>query len=196
MFKTFLRHGSNALLAAGILAVALAWASGHAALSPLHVLLGALLFYLSEYGWHRFVFHAPPARWPWLRRLQHRMHYDHHSEPNRLDLLFLPAWFVVPNLAATGLLAFLVLGAEPLPSLLAGIMLAILHYEWAHYVAHIPYTPRTTFGRWMKQYHLRHHFISEHHWFGVSNPALDLAAGTYAKTGAVKRSATVRRLHP
>lgn len=195
MLATFLRHGSNALLALGVVLIALAWAFGLASLSQLLVLLGALLFYLSEYGWHRFVFHAPPARRAWLRRLQHRMHYDHHAEPNRLDLLFLPAWFVVPNLLVTGALAYPLLGAGALPSLLAGIMLAILHYEWAHYVAHIPYVPRTAFGRWMKQYHLRHHFISEHHWFGVSNPALDVAAGTYAKSGEVRRSATVRKLH-
>ena len=59
-------------------------------------------------------------------------------------------------------------GLEAAFSALLGMMLAILHYEWAHYVAHIPYQPRTRLGRWIKQYHLRHHFISEKHWFGVS----------------------------
>jgi hypothetical protein len=39
-----------------------------------------------------------------------------------------------------------------------------------HYLAHIPYRPPTRLGRWIEQYHLRHHFISEKHWFGVSNP--------------------------
>jgi 4-hydroxysphinganine ceramide fatty acyl 2-hydroxylase len=60
-------------------------------LQPALILLGALLFYLSEYGMHRFAFHAPPLSWPPARKLQHRLHYDHHVEPNRLDLLFLPA---------------------------------------------------------------------------------------------------------
>ncbi len=77
-----------------------------------------------------------------------------------------------------------------------GVMLAILHYEWVHYVAHIPYQPRTAFGRWIKHYHLRHHFISEKHWFGVSNPSLDVAFGTYANANEVERSATTRKLHP
>ena len=54
-----------------------------------------------------------------------------------------------------------------------GVSLAILHYEWTHYVAHIPYQPRTAWGRYIKRYHLRHHFISEKVWFGVSNPAFD-----------------------
>lgn len=190
MVATFLKHGSNALLALGLALIALAWALGAAAASPLLVLVGAGLFYLSEYGRHRFVFHAAPARWAFLRPLQHRLHYDHHAEPNRLDLLFLPLWFVVPNLALTCLVAAPILGLAALPSLLAGIVLAILHYEWVHYVAHIAYTPRSAFGRWMKRYHLRHHFISEKHWFGVSNPAVDLACGTYAEPRAV------RDLHP
>ena len=41
----------------------------------------------------------------------------------------------------------------------------------------------------MKQYHLRHHFISEKEWFGVSNPSLDLVFGTFRdpKTVAKER---------
>lgn len=173
MFLVFARHGGVAALLLGVLAEALLWLADAIALQPVMIVLGALMFYLSEYGMHRFAFHAPPVSWAPLRRLQHRLHYDHHVEPNRLDLLFLPLWFLVPNLAiAAGLLA-LVFGMEAANSALAGMMLAILHYEWVHYVAHVPYRPRTRLGRWIKQYHLRHHFVSEKHWFGVSNPALD-----------------------
>jgi 4-hydroxysphinganine ceramide fatty acyl 2-hydroxylase len=75
------------------------------------------------------------------------------------------------------------------------MMLAILHYEWAHYVAHIPYQPRTRLGRWIKQYHLRHHFISEKHWFGVSNPSLDGVFGTFRGPDASEKSATTRNLY-
>ena len=130
-----------------------------------------------------------------LRRPQHRLHYDHHVEPDRLDLLFLPIWFLVPNLAfAAGLFA-LMFGTEAALSALLGMMLAILHYEWVHYVAHIPYQPRTRLGRWIKQYHLRHHFISEKHWFGVSNPGLDGVFGTFRGPAASEKSATTRNLY-
>jgi 4-hydroxysphinganine ceramide fatty acyl 2-hydroxylase len=195
MLTNFFKHGSNGVLAAGILAVLALWAFGGAALSPLWIVIGALFFYLSEYSWHRFAFHAPPSRWAWLRKMQHRLHYDHHSEPNRLDLLFLPAWFLIPNLIVTGALMSLIFGAERVPSLLLGIMLGVLHYEWVHYLAHIPYQPRTSFGRWMKQYHLRHHFISEKLWFGVSNPSLDLLYRTYRPPKEVEKSNTVRKLY-
>ena len=195
MFIAFLRHGSVAALLAAVVAEALAFLFGRIEPNFALILLGALLFYLSEYGMHRFAFHAPPVPWPWLRRMQHRLHYDHHVEPSRLDLLFLPLWFLVPNLViTTGVLA-LIFGAEASASALFGIMLAILHYEWVHYVAHIPYQPKTRFGRWLKQYHLRHHFISEKHWFGVSNPTLDHVFGTFSAPGDVEKTGTTRKLY-
>src|SRR3984885_15242064 len=195
MFLVFFRHGSVAALLAGVVVAGLVFLSGWIEPRPALMLLGALLFYLSEYGMHRFAFHAPPLVWPRLRRLQHRLHYDHHAEPNRLDLLFLPLWFLVPNPAfAAGLFALL-FGPEAASSALLGMMLAILHYEWVHYVAHIPYQPRTRIGRWIKQYHLRHHLISEKHWFGVSNPALDGVFGTFRGHAASEKSATTRKLY-
>ena len=195
MLVVFLRHGSVAALVAGAAAEVMLWLFGIIALEPLLILLGALLFYLSEYGMHRFAFHAPPLSWAPLRKLQHRLHYDHHVEPSRLDLLFLPIWFLVPNLAVAAALVALLFGIQGAASALLGTMLAILHYEWVHYVAHIPYQPQTRLGRWVKQYHLRHHFISEKHWFGVSNPALDGVFGTFRGPGANEKSATTRNLH-
>ncbi len=195
MFLLFLRHGSVAALLAAVVLEGVAFLAGLIEPYFALILLGALLFYLSEYGMHRFAFHAPPLPWPWLRKLQHRLHYDHHVEPNRLDLLFLPIWFLVPNLAVATALVALTFGAEPSLSALFGMMLAILHYEWVHYVAHIPYQPKTRFGRWLKQYHLRHHFISEKHWFGVSNPSLDHVFGTFREPSDVQKSDTTRKLY-
>jgi len=195
MVLVFIRHGSVAALLVAVVAEMLAGLFGLIALQPLPILLGALLFYLVEYAMHRFAFHAPPLSWPQARKLQHRLHYDHHVEPNRLDLLFLPIWFLVPNLAVAAALVDLVLGSDAVLSALLGMMLAILHYEWVHYVAHIPYQPRTKAGRWIKQYHLRHHFISEKHWFGVSNPTLDGVFGTFRGPGSNEKSTTTRNLH-
>ena len=50
MLLVFLRHGSVAALVVGVVAETLAWLVGALALEPLPILLGALLFYLSEYG--------------------------------------------------------------------------------------------------------------------------------------------------
>jgi 4-hydroxysphinganine ceramide fatty acyl 2-hydroxylase len=196
MIRNFLFHGSNLVLLATAASIGCATLSGASPLYPLWILAGAGLFYLSEYGWHRFVFHAPPSAVGWLSALQHRLHYDHHFEPWRLDLLFLPVWFVVPNLAITFLLAWGIFGHwQWAMSLVLGAMVGLLHYEWVHYLAHIPYRPQTRFGRWMKKYRLWHHFKNEHYWFGVSNPLLDAVHRTYRDPEAVPRSTTARELH-
>ena len=174
MIGTFFRHGAIAALAVGGLALIGAIGFGWARFSLADVVVGALLFYGSEYLMHRFAFHARLSRFGWVRTLQRRLHYDDHLEPDRLDLLFLPLWFLVPNLAITAAVIGLALGPGAVASTMLGVVAAILHYEWTHYVAHIPFRPLTPVGRWIKQYHLRHHFISEKLWFGVSNPSLDL----------------------
>ena len=86
---------------------------------------------MSEYSTHRFLFHdAAPSSWAWLRAKQHRLHYDHHLKPARLELLFLPLWYVLPNLIVTAALAYAVLGsAGHVAALVLGAMLALLQYE-------------------------------------------------------------------
>src|SRR5579875_1812892 len=103
MVLTFLRHGSNVWLALGIAALLAGFLAAIFAFSLVWIAVGAFTFYVSEYGFHRFGFHAAPSRFAFVRKLQHRLHYDHHVEPDRLDLLFLPIWFLAPNLAVTAL---------------------------------------------------------------------------------------------
>ncbi len=198
MLLEFCKHGSNLVL--GLVVVLVAWMV-LTDLWPVHpglFLLGAALFFTSEYTFHRYAFHAPPAHGvPFILKLQHRLHYDHHSEPNRLDLLFLPLWFVIPNLVVTGGLAWLIWpSVASVGTLLAGTSAAILYYKWVHFVAHIPYKPRTAWGRWIKKYHLWHHFKNEHLWFGVTNPSFDFIMRSYEDVADAAASATTRNLHP
>lgn len=199
-FAAFWRHGSNAvLLLAAIVLVAL-FAAHVVTFTPLlagAVAIGALVFFVSEYTTHRFLLHAKPSTIPFILRLQHRLHYDHHIDPARLDLLFLPLWFAIP--VATLTLAIYVGVTRDWSvsaALLLGSVLGLLWYEWVHYVAHIPFVPKTPFGRWMKKYHLWHHFKNERRWFGVTNPSMDFVGRTYARVTDVERSANTRVLFP
>ncbi|MDE2579022.1 MAG: sterol desaturase family protein [Hyphomicrobiales bacterium] len=194
MIATFLKHGSNSALALGALALLVWSALGGPALAPGWIALGAALFFGSEYLWHRFAFHAPPSGNETIHRLQRRLHYDHHVEPARLDLLFLPLWFLAPVLAANAAIFWMVFGGGAIAPIVLGVLIAILYYEWVHYIAHIPYQPKTAWGRYIKRYHLRHHFISEKYWYGVSNPAFDYVYGTAADPKKVEKSPNVRNL--
>lgn len=195
MLKPFLAHGSNALLAAGVAASGFAFAFGAARFTWIAAVIGALVFFSSEYTTHRFLFHARPSNAGWILKLQHRLHYDHHIDPAKLSLLFLPPWFTIPvTLLYFGVYFALTRSTGLALSLTLGSLLALLYYEWVHYVAHIPFVPVTPFGRWIKKYHLWHHFKNERLWFGVTNPSMDLMMRTYQTVGDVQRSATVREI--
>ena len=199
-FASFWRHGSNALLLVLALVLAVLFAVhalAFAALSLGAVAIGALVFFVSEYTTHRFMLHAAPQKNAFILKLQHRLHYDHHVNPSELGLLFLPVWFVIP-VAALTLAIYLAAtrNVNTSAALLLGSVLGLLWYEWVHYVAHIPFVPKTAFGRWIKKYHLWHHFKNERMWFGVTNPSMDVFGRTYAKVEETDRSATTRVLFP
>jgi 4-hydroxysphinganine ceramide fatty acyl 2-hydroxylase len=197
MLRNYVLHGSNTVVILVCVAIVAAGVTGALHVSTWLVLLGAALYYLTEYGTHRFLFHAGPSRFAWVRAKQHRLHYDHHVEPSRLDLLFLPLWYVVPNTLLMVVIAYAILrDAGMVAALVLGSMLALLQYEWVHFIAHQPYTPKTTFGRWMKRYHLRHHFVNEKLWFGVSNPLMDMVYRTYRDLNDAPRSPTTKILFP
>jgi hypothetical protein len=199
-FGSFWRHGSNTVLlvmAVALIALFAAHALAFAALSVIAVAIGAAVFFTSEYTTHRFMFHAPPQKNAFVLRLQHRLHYDHHVNPAELGLLFLPVWFVIPVASLTLAIYFAVTrNWSTSAALLLGSVLGLLWYEWVHYVAHIPVVPKTPFGRWIKKYHLWHHFKNERMWFGVTNPSMDFVGRSYARVDDVDRSGTTRVLFP
>ncbi|MGZ3532688.1 MAG: sterol desaturase family protein [Vulcanimicrobiaceae bacterium] len=195
MIAGFLRHGSNTLLIALVVGLAALLASGRAGFSAIALVIGAVVFFISEYTTHRFLFHAKPSRVPFVLRLQHRLHYDHHTDPSKLELLFLPAWFVLPTAALYLIVAFaLTHNIGTSVCALSGSLAAMLYYEWVHYVAHVPFVPRTPLGKYMKKYHLWHHFKNEHLWYGVTNPSVDLVVGTYRRVEDAERSGSTREL--
>jgi hypothetical protein len=194
--RTFFKHGSNGLLVLSSLALLTVVAVQAPAIeSAGWVLLGIAIFPLHEYVFHRFVLHAKPSKFAWVHRIQRAVHYDHHEDPNRLDRLFMPMLAFFPlALAQFGL--YLLLGAKPLTAaaLLAGNLLGFLYYEWVHYTAHIPVTPKTAWGKAMKKYHLWHHHKNEGYWYGVTTPLVDTVMRTKAPVETVPQSPSAKRL--
>ncbi len=195
MIAAFLRHGSNGILALGIVAAIGAFGFGAAPFSLAGALIGAAIFFVSEYTTHRFLFHAQPSKIPFVLKLQHKLHYDHHIDPPKIELLFLPWWFVVPTvLVYYGIYLAVVRSPALAFSLAFGSVCALFYYEWVHYIAHIPFNPVTPLGRYVKKYHLWHHFKNEHFWYGVTNPSMDFVGATYRDVESVDRSTTVREI--
>jgi sterol desaturase/sphingolipid hydroxylase (fatty acid hydroxylase superfamily) len=151
--------------------------------------VGWLLWTLLEYGLHRYLFHmtahSPRAR---LRAfLMHGYHHEFPDDPMRLVAPPLMSW---PIAAVIALLYLLVLGPQHALSLFAGTTAGYIAYDWIHYYTH-HFRPRRGLGKWLRDYHMLHHFDDGGGRFGISSPLWDWVFGTYRplrRTQALKRT--------
>jgi hypothetical protein len=140
---------------------------------------GWLIWTLMEYLLHRFVFHMK-ADTPEQRFRSFMVHGYHHEFPNdKLRLVAPPlmSW----TLAVPTLLAYHFLFGGSMWAIFAGTAAGYVAYDWIHYYTH-HFRPGNPVGKWLKSYHLLHHF-DEHHGrrrYGVSSPLWDLILGTYS----------------
>lgn len=161
----------------------------------LSLVVGMLTYSVSEYLTHRFVFHMKAPKHPVLLRFMKRIHYDHHTDPKDLKLLFLPIWYSLPNVVLAGLIFWIITGSIPCTVAFAtGIGGFLLYYEWTHFTAHRAIIPKTRFARYMKRVHLWHHYKNENYWYGVTHPGMDVLMGTYKDEREVERSQTAKDL--
>jgi dihydroceramide fatty acyl 2-hydroxylase len=143
-------------------------------LAPL-TLAGVAVWTLTEYWLHRLFFHWEPDN-AFGRRMHFIIHGVHHDHPNDKMRLVMPPAVSIP-LAALFFAGFwLVLGEAAFP-LFAGFILGYLSYDYTHYYVH-HFVPKTTFGKKLREHHMRHHFQDHRYGYGVSSPIWDLAFRT------------------
>lgn len=145
------------------------------------LLAGVLAWTLLEYVLHRWIFHWR-AGGPKGRMWSFMVHGYHHEFPDdRLRLVAPPLMLVFFGVIVAVLYAA-VFGPGRWPQLLAGTMIGYVAYDWTHYYTHHAH-PRGGPGRWLKEYHLRHHFEDHDSRFGISSPLWDRLLGTYRSPG-------------
>ncbi|MDQ6418875.1 sterol desaturase family protein [Paenibacillus sp. LHD-117] len=197
LYKDFFLHADITVMVALLAAIA----GTHLALygasfrSAIFFAAGLIGFMFSEYLTHRFFFHLKAPSNPFFLKLLKRLHYDHHSFPNDLKLLFLPLWYSLPIFVVFVGACYLITDlTDASAAFAAGLIAMLLIYEWKHYVAHRPLQPRTKLGKWVKKTHLLHHFKNENFWYGVSTPFVDAIFGTLKDEKQVPTSAFVKDL--
>jgi sterol desaturase/sphingolipid hydroxylase (fatty acid hydroxylase superfamily) len=159
--------------------------------------VAVLLYPLVWYSLHRWVLHS---RWmfkvPALAATWKRIHYDHHQDPNRLEILFGALHTTLPTIAlATAPIGWLIGGVGGAAAALAAGLLTTATYEFCHCIQHLAYTPKHPLLVKMKQRHMAHHFHDETGNFGITNFFWDRLFGTsYEKVSQRKKSATVFNL--
>jgi 4-hydroxysphinganine ceramide fatty acyl 2-hydroxylase len=138
---------------------------------------GIIFFYIIEYIIHRFILHGYFGKW--LPKA-YQGHEKHHEHPNDITYLLTPNIYNVSYHIGFSSVAFLVTWDIHLAcAFMVGITVYQLYYEWSHFVTHRTIVPLTPWGKWMKKFHLLHHFKSSNHYFGVTNPSIDIVVGTY-----------------
>lgn len=146
-------------------------------------LLGLLAWTFVEYVMHRFVFHYR-AKTAIGERMVYLMHGVHHDSPNDATRLVMPpimsgAFAVLFFALFRGFFAMVgtqesVLYVEPF---FAFFLMGYLCYDYIHFAVH-HFKPHTALGRYLKQSHMNHHYVSPDTRWGVSTPLWDWAFGT------------------
>lgn len=139
---------------------------------------GLLVWTLMEYLLHRFVFHYP-ARGrigKWLVFLFHGVHHDAPQDPTRLVMP--PAGAIIIMAMLWGLFSLLI-PSPWLEPFVAFFIIGYLCYDYIHYATH-HFGMKSGVFRFLKRYHMLHHYASTNTRYGVSSPLWDIVFGTYA----------------
>ncbi len=198
----FQYYAIAAYLALAVISGAYAiWAliSGLSALLNLVASVAAtlLIYPLVWYVLHRWILHS---RWMWKSKLTapvwKRIHYDHHSDPNNLKVLFGALYTTLPTVAlATVPVGCALAGWPGASAALCTGVLQTCFYEFIHCIQHLGYAPKWDWVKRVKKLHMAHHFHNETGNFGITNFLWDRVLGTlYAQVKDRPRSDTVFNL--
>jgi len=148
---------------------------------PVGLLIGLFLWTFTEYTLHRFVFHFRP-RAPWQERMAFLFHGVHHAQPKMKTRLVMPPPVSIPLAllfyAAFYLILDIALGIPYwIPPTFAGFITGYLIYDMTHYATH-HWAMRSGYLKFLKRYHMQHHYKTPDKRFGVSSPLWDTVFGT------------------
>jgi len=151
---------------------------------PTGFLLGMILWTFMEYTLHRFVFHFP-ARGKLLERVVFLFHGIHHAQPQCKTRLVMPPAVSIPlAFIFYGLYVLVIATLFNVPQwvhpLFAGTIFGYLIYDMIHYATHhLPM--HSGYAKFLKRYHMQHHFKTPNQRYGVSSPLWDLVFRTMPK---------------
>ncbi len=153
-----------------------AWAGLTWGTSALWFVAGFALWTLTEYLLHRFVFHFQP-RSSFGRKLHFLAHGVHHLDPwDPTRLVFPPPAGLALAAVIFGLLLLPLALAQALATM-AGLLLGYVVYDLTHYYTHHA-RPKSTWGKYLKAWHLAHHHKWPERLYGVSSPMWDVVFRT------------------
>ena len=171
---------------------AFAWRPAPLVPTLLAVAASSLVYPLFWYLLHRHVLHS---RWMWRHKWAaptwKRIHYDHHQDPNHLEVLFGALHTTLPTIALGVIPLGWAIGlwwqgaAHPnaafgaAAAALATGLLTTCFYEYVHCIQHLAYKPKSKLLAEMKRRHMAHHFHDESGNYGITTFFWDKVFKTY-----------------
>ncbi len=143
---------------------------------PLGFIIGLFLWTFAEYTLHRFLFHHKPST-PRQERIFFLFHGIHHAQPQDKTRLVMPFPVSIPMAAIICGLFYLILAVllkspQWVAPLIAGFLVGYLVYDLTHYATH-HFPMRAGYAKYIKRYHMQHHYKEPDTRFGVSSPVWD-----------------------
>jgi len=138
---------------------------------------GLLLWTLLEYVLHRFWMHHPPGEDFDSKLKAFMVHGYHHEFPNDRMRLVAPLILSAPIAVIIAVLYLLLFGRYFGTVLFSGTLLGYLAYDWVHYYTH-HFRPTTRLGKFLRRYHMEHHYKDSESHYGISSPLWDWVFGT------------------
>lgn len=156
-------------------------------LMPLLFVSGVLIWSLSEYVIHRWVFHLRPPHWSKvLITIHFLLHGQHHKNPMNRNRLVFPPVPAMPFAFVIWLIGTSLLPLATAQCVLSGVALGYVIYDLIHYYLHHG-VPSTNYFRDLKNYHVKHHYVYHELGFGISSKLWDYPFGTLIPTDDFKK---------
>lgn len=133
-----------------------------------YLFVGLVIWTLSEYFIHRFVFHYHPTS-DFGKRISFLMHGVHHDYPNDSKRLVMPPIMsILLSIPFIFIFKYAFGGEGASYSAFSGMVIGYLCYDMLHYAVHHARWENSWFVR-LKKHHMAHHFVAPEEGFGVSN---------------------------
>ncbi len=148
---------------------------------PVAFIIGLLVWTFTEYMMHRFVFHFRPRNAA-QEKIIFLFHGVHHAQPQLKTRLVMPPILSVPlAFLFYALFASIVGGLFNAPLWIApmfsGVVTGYLIYDMTHYATH-HFAMHAGWFKWLKRYHMMHHWKTPNERYGVSSPLWDVVFHT------------------
>ncbi|OUR96957.1 fatty acid hydroxylase [Halobacteriovorax marinus] len=138
--------------------------------------IGLLVWTFTEYILHRVVFHFPGKSYLAKKFvfLFHGLHHDDPDDPTRLVMPPVPAILIMLLLYK---MFALMVPAQFIEVFMSSFIIGYLLYDYIHYATH-HFKMTNRVGKYLKKFHLQHHYRHEKAKYGVSSPLWDIILGT------------------